>query len=304
MKALDRGLGGRTMTYDAENRVTSAMLGGVTTSYAYGADGTRRKRRTDGVTTLTIGPIEVRNYRVAGEALLRYPTPWFRLHGGSLATFHRDQVGSIQLISDAAGQQGRVTTYQPFGEARDVDVNPLAQPETQGYVGERFDAGPELQFLNARYYDPKLSLFTSPDWLEVTDPGVGTNRYAYAGNSPVNNADPGGNCPSCIGAAIGALAGGIAQGLSDLTNGRLSSLQEYGASIGTGALIGATFGIAGPEALGARIAIGAASGELGSLTHSAARGNGMPSPLISSWVSSVVEFWGPSFRHLLRGPLT
>lgn len=52
---------------------------------------------------------------------------------------------------------------------------------------------PSLQYLNARYYDPKLSLFTSPDWFEVTIPGVGTNRYAYAGNSPLNLSDPSGN---------------------------------------------------------------------------------------------------------------
>ncbi|PZQ48217.1 MAG: hypothetical protein DI556_15485, partial [Rhodovulum sulfidophilum] len=64
---------------------------------------------------------------------------------------------------------------------------------SHGYIGERYDAGPELQFLNARYYDPKLSLFTSPDWLDVTLPGVGTNRFAYAGNSPVNQSDPSGN---------------------------------------------------------------------------------------------------------------
>ena len=81
-----------------------------------------------------------------------------------------------------------------------------------GYIGERYDAGPELQFLNARYYDPKLSLFTSADWLDVTLPGVGTNRFAYAGNSPVNTSDPSGNCGDCM-----------AAGFSDLRNGNLSN---------------------------------------------------------------------------------
>jgi predicted GIY-YIG superfamily endonuclease len=47
--------------------------------------------------------------------------------------------------------------------------------------------------LNARYYDPKLALFIQPDWFEVTEPGVGTNRYAYSFNDPVNGSDPGGN---------------------------------------------------------------------------------------------------------------
>jgi hypothetical protein len=37
-------------------------------------------------------------------------------------------------------------------------------------------------------------MFIQPDWFEVTKKGVGTNRYAYSGNDPVNGSDPGGNC--------------------------------------------------------------------------------------------------------------
>ena len=55
------------------------------------------------------------------------------------------------------------------------------------------DSGAGLQYLNARYYDPQLGIFIQPDWWEVTTPGVGTNRYAYSNNDPVNFADPGGN---------------------------------------------------------------------------------------------------------------
>jgi RHS repeat-associated protein len=50
-----------------------------------------------------------------------------------------------------------------------------------------------LLHLNARAYDPLFARFVSPDWLDPTDQGVGTNRYAYAGNDPVNLRDPGGN---------------------------------------------------------------------------------------------------------------
>ncbi|KQW60423.1 MULTISPECIES: polymorphic toxin type 10 domain-containing protein [unclassified Ensifer] len=35
--------------------------------------------------------------------------------------------------------------------------------------------------------------FVSPDTLDATFQGVGTNRYAYAGNDPVNNSDPNGH---------------------------------------------------------------------------------------------------------------
>lgn len=66
-------------------------------------------------------------------------------------------------------------------------------PETKGFIGERFDADAGLQYLNARYYDPKLGMFLQPDWWEVTRGGVGTNRYGYAGGDPVNAADPSGH---------------------------------------------------------------------------------------------------------------
>jgi RHS repeat-associated protein len=80
-----------------------------------------------------------------------------------------------------------------------VDVVPSGPvtEERRGWIGERLDdgsgGGPGLQFLNARYYDPEIGLFLSPDWFDVTEPGVGTNRYAYAGGNPVNAADPSGN---------------------------------------------------------------------------------------------------------------
>ena len=70
---------------------------------------------------------------------------------------------------------------------------PAAAGEDKGFVGERYDAGAGLQYLNARYYDPRLGLFLQPDWFEVTQPGVGTNRFSYSGNDPVNWRDPGGN---------------------------------------------------------------------------------------------------------------
>jgi len=52
--------------------------------------------------------------------------------------------------------------------------------------------------------------FISPDTMDPTQEGVGTNRYTYAANDPVNKSDPNGHIwfiPVLIGAGLGLLNG-------------------------------------------------------------------------------------------------
>jgi len=126
-------------------------------------------------------------------------------------------------------------------------------------MGERFDAGAGLQYLNARYYDPKLGMFIQPDWFEVTMAGVGTNRYAYSFNDPVNLRDPNGNfvcgggCIAIAAAAIGAfLASGEpanAPGPDDVSISQ--SPERTMANMVAGALVGAAVSKAVPSCSGA-----------------------------------------------------
>jgi RHS repeat-associated protein len=62
-----------------------------------------------------------------------------------------------------------------------------------GSGGENQDAETGLLYLHARYYDPAIGRFVSPDWWDPNKPGVGTNRYAYSDNDPVNKSDPSGH---------------------------------------------------------------------------------------------------------------
>ncbi|MEM9421917.1 MAG: RHS repeat-associated core domain-containing protein, partial [Pseudomonadota bacterium] len=94
--------------------------------------------------------------------------------------------------------------------------------EDKGFIGERYDADAGLQFLNNRYYDPELALFIQPDWLPITEQGVGTNRYAYANNDPINKLDPNGNffgalIASFLGSALaGTQAGAVLSAVSSI----------------------------------------------------------------------------------------
>jgi RHS repeat-associated protein len=63
---------------------------------------------------------------------------------------------------------------------------------SKGFIGERNDEN-GLVYLHARYLYPALGLFLTPDPSpDPTAPGVGLNRYAYAGNNPISTVDSSG----------------------------------------------------------------------------------------------------------------
>jgi RHS repeat-associated protein len=134
----------------------------------------------------------VRNW-LGAEQVLTYPQPSIKLTNGTATWLHFDHLGSVRAITDATGAKVESAIYRPFGEQSEGLQPGTPAPETKGWIGERYDADAGLQYLNARYYDPVLSLFLQPDWFEVTKPGVGTNRFSYSFNDPVNKIDPGGN---------------------------------------------------------------------------------------------------------------
>jgi RHS repeat-associated protein len=82
------------------------------------------------------------------------------------------------------------TTFRPYGDKASVTGT---HQESKGYIGERHDAETGYVFLSARYYDPVLGRFISPDWWDPNLPGVGLARYTYSDNDPVNKSDPSGH---------------------------------------------------------------------------------------------------------------
>jgi RHS repeat-associated protein len=111
-----------------------------------------------------------------------------------VSTLHRDVLGWVRAVTNAAGLKAERALFRPFGEEASTRLDLATAVETKGFIGQRLDADAGLQYLNARYYDPKLGMFIQPDWFEVTKKGVGTNRFSYSFNDPVNLSDPNGNC--------------------------------------------------------------------------------------------------------------
>ncbi|MVO18727.1 RHS repeat-associated core domain-containing protein [Parasedimentitalea huanghaiensis] len=212
---MTEGLHGKVMTYDGENRPQSVTYNGNTTKYVYGSDGSRLQRIEKAGTseqeiTVYLNGTEIRHFGEGSsvEEMVTHLADEVRIsYGGALSArmdyLHYDQLGSVIGMSNAAGATAQRTAFLAFGTTSyDRQFDSTMLEENKGFVGERYDADAGLQFLNARYFDPELALFIQPDWFEVTEPGVGTNRYSYSFNDPVNLKDPNGNAIPLLGVAL------------------------------------------------------------------------------------------------------
>ncbi len=200
------------LTWDAENKLASVQVGGIVHNYVYGAGDERLLHVIPNAAgdkiTVFLGEAEIDEFGTWTKYV--HPDVKRRGNGPSAQKFfhHRDHLVSIRLITDGAGAEVSRTTYTPYGHPAQQSG---AHKEPLGYIGERRDEETGLLYLHARYYDPHLGRFISPDWWDPDLPGVGTNRYAYAWNDPVNQSDRNGHSLDTgldIGAAMDALGVG------------------------------------------------------------------------------------------------
>ncbi|WP_027992004.1 RHS repeat-associated core domain-containing protein [Sinorhizobium meliloti] len=179
--------GARTFTYDRANRVSEVVIAnGATVTLGYGPDGARAKKSWPLGTTLY--PDANTEWDPAKQTFTRYPHMDVRVVGTAKYFLHRDHLSSVRAITDSAGNIVESTRYAAFGESANK-----AMTTQKNYTGERFDPETGLMYLNARYMDPIFGRFISPDDWNPTLMGVGTNRYAYAANDPINRSDPNGH---------------------------------------------------------------------------------------------------------------
>ncbi|GIG93041.1 RHS repeat-associated core domain-containing protein [Plantactinospora endophytica] len=182
------------LSWDEEGRLRRSTTAGQSTEYLYQADGERLVRREPGSTTVYLGDMELRaagtsvtatRYYVAGDGAVVA----VRSERG-LTWLAADPQRSEQLaIDDDTGRVDR-QRYLPFGGHRGGRDDITATD--RGFLGKTEDADTGLSLLSARYYDPSVGRFISPDpALDLRNPQW-MNSYAYAGNNPVSRTDPSG----------------------------------------------------------------------------------------------------------------
>jgi RHS repeat-associated protein len=173
---------------------------------------------------------------------------------------HGDHLGSLNVLTNSSGTEVQRLTYLPFGETY-ASTGTVAFDQRR-FTGQEQDPETGLYFYQARYYNPVLGRFLSPDSIV---PGAGNpqslNRYSYVNNNPINRTDPSGHSwlskffrsfvralPAIImGVAVGLVTWGLgaAPVLAGILGGAAAGAVNTavnGGNLGLNILAGAAFG--------------------------------------------------------------
>ena len=166
---------------------------GTMTTYAYDTTGLRSSKGPlfGAQTTFTWDtsgglPLLIGQHTAGVDTWILYGPggqPVEQITGTTVSWLHHDQLGSVRLATDTTGTVVSTRSWDAYGNPKTATgtITPLL-----GYAGQYTDTETGLQYLRARYYDPKTSQFLS------LDPAVSATGepYGYAGDDPINASDP------------------------------------------------------------------------------------------------------------------
>lgn len=187
--------GTSTFGYDALGNMTSSTVGGLGTSYAYNAFGLRSASATGATTTSTLwdnnvaGPAAVPVRNGGSNIVWAAGVPVEQSAAGGSQYLLTDGLDSVRAVTGASGTVTGTTSYSPYGAVTSASGTQSAL----GYTGALTDPS-GLVYLQARYYDPLVGQFTTPDTVFPNAPATqGFDLYAYTGGNPVTFVDPTGH---------------------------------------------------------------------------------------------------------------
>jgi RHS repeat-associated protein len=157
--------------YDGGGLRASQTISGTTTHLTWDQSGELPLLLTDGSTNYIYGPGKLPIEQISGT------TPTY---------YHHDQLGSTRMLTNSSGETTGTFTYSAYGA---LSGKTGTQTTPFGFAGQYTNSS-GLQYLRARTYDPATGQFLSRDPLQ----DLTQQPYFYAGDNPLNGADPSGLC--------------------------------------------------------------------------------------------------------------
>ncbi|MCL6270738.1 FG-GAP-like repeat-containing protein [Sansalvadorimonas sp. 2012CJ34-2] len=210
--------GGRVVEWASFDLPTRFEKNGKTVDFAYAPSRDRYRKITGSTTTWYLDKIfEQEQARENGKDIVRQKH--FIYADGEIQAIqvketqdgvakadqtrylHRDNLGSIDTITNAVGTVVERMSYGPFGSRRAGDWrsesvigSPILPAFTnRGYTGHEMIDEVGLVHMNGRVYDQGIGRFLSADPVvqDIYD-SQAFNRYAYVRNNPLRYTDPSG----------------------------------------------------------------------------------------------------------------
>lgn len=188
-----------TYSYDQAGRLTGVArpkegeVPAIEDTFAYDGTGLRASKTAAGATgyfawDTTAGLPLLLSENTTSYIYGPYGLPIETIDGsGNPTFFHHDVQGSTRTLTNTSGTAVATYSYDPYGNLTGktgTASTPLL------YNGQYTDLETGLQYLRARYYDPKTAQFITVDpWNTLTG-----SPYGYASNNPLNLSDPSGLC--------------------------------------------------------------------------------------------------------------
>ncbi len=187
--------------YSSRGELMGVTLpGGTSAEYVHDPLGRRIAKKVNGVITekyLWSGLTTLLAvYDGSDNLLMRFEyadsrMPFAMMKAGVLYYMAYDQVGSLKLVADSAGNVVKRVEYDTFGNIIS-DSNPgFAMPF--GFAGGLYDRDTKLVRFGYRDYDPETGRWTAKDPIGFA--GGDTDLYGYCLGDPVNLTDADGLAP-------------------------------------------------------------------------------------------------------------
>ena len=199
-------------------------------TYKYNDQGIRTEKVVNGV---------AHSYYLQGEQIIaeRYGNNLIKFYydttgvcgfnyNGTDYYYQKNIQGDILRIFDKNGNLKAEYSYDAWGKCTiKSNVSNIATINPFRYRGYYFDSEIGLYYLNARYYDPEIGRFISPDSIDYVESENinGLNLYVYCINNPIIYVDPSGHALGFILIfailLAGFVAGAIINGISSYNAG-------------------------------------------------------------------------------------